>query len=140
MARRKTTNTPTVTLDELVPSYGEHKESLDVLDKIVKDENKKIKELLGDKDHYKTSGWKVTKSVQNRDKMDEDLLCAKLSAFPEMYEAGIIRVQECVDMQALEDAMYKNQLSKKMLEAVESCREHKEVVTLRVTRVKESDE
>ena len=106
----------------------------------MKDENKKIKELLGDKDHYKTSGWKVTKSVQDRSKMDEDLLYAKLSAFPEMYESGIIKVQEYVDVQALEDAMYKNQLSKKMLEEVNKCVEHKEVVTLRVSRIKESDE
>lgn len=139
MARRKSTNTPTVTLDELVPSYGEHKESLDALDKVVKDENKKIKELLGDDTEHKAGGWKVTKSVQKRDKMDEELLCAKLSAFPELYEAGIIKVQEYVDMQALEDAMYKNRLSKKMLEEVNKCVEHKEVVTLRVSRIKESD-
>ena len=140
MARRKSTNTPIVTLDELVPSYGEHKESLDALDKVVKDENKKIKELLGDDNETERPQWKVTKSVQDRSKMDEDLLYAKLSAFPEMYEAGIIKVQEYVDVQALEDAMYKNQLSKKMLEEVNKCVEHKEVVTLRVSRIKESDD
>jgi hypothetical protein len=138
MARRKAKAGPT--LDELIPVYGSNKEKLDELDKVCKEENKQIKELLGDKSSHEADGWKVVKSVQNRDKMDEDLLCAKLSAFPEMYEAGIIKVQEYVDMTALEDAMYKNQLSKKMLEAVESCREHKEVVTLRVSRVKERDE
>lgn len=127
------------TLDELIPSYGDNKERLDVLDKICKEENKQIKELLGDKTNYETSGWKVTKSVQNRDKIDEDLLCVKLSDFPEMYELGIIKVQEYVDMTALEDAMYKGQLNKKMLEVVEKCREHKEVVTLRISRVKEKE-
>lgn len=129
----------TSTLDELIPSYGDNKERLDVLDKICKEENKQIKELLGDKTNYETSGWKVTKSVQNRDKIDEDLLCVKLSDFPEMYELGIIKVQEYVDMTALEDAMYKGQLNKKMLEVVEKCREHKEVVTLRISRVKEKE-
>lgn len=127
------------TLDELIPAYGDNKERLDVLDKICKEENKQIKELLGDKTNYETSGWKVTKSVQNRDKIDEDLLCVKLSDFPEMYELGIIKVQEYVDMTALEDAMYKGQLNKKMLEVVEKCREHKEVVTLRISRVKEKE-
>ena len=129
----------TSTLDELIPAYGDNKERLDVLDKICKEENKQIKELLGDKTNYETSGWKVTKSVQNRDKIDEDLLCVKLSDFPEMYELGIIKVQEYVDMTALEDAMYKGQLNKKMLEVVEKCREHKEVVTLRISRVKEKE-
>ena len=127
------------TLDELIPTYGDNKERLDVLDKICKEENKQIKELLGDKTNYETSGWKVTKSVQNRDKIDEDLLCVKLSDFPEMYELGVIKVQEYVDMTALEDAMYKGQLNKKMLEVVEKCREHKEVVTLRISRVKEKE-
>ena len=134
---RKTKATPT--LDELIPAYGDNKERLDVLDKICKEENKQIKELLGDKTNYETSGWKVTKSVQNRDKIDEDLLCVKLSDFPEMYELGVIKVQEYVDMTALEDAMYKGQLNKKMLEVVEKCREHKEVVTLRISRVKEKE-
>ena len=129
----------TSTLDELIPAYGDNKERLDVLDKICKEENKQIKELLGDKTNYETSGWKVTKSVQNRDNIDEDLLCVKLSDFPEMYELGIIKVQEYVDMTALEDAMYKGQLNKKMLEVVEKCREHKEVVTLRISRVKEKE-
>ena len=134
---RKTKATPT--LDELIPEYGDNKERLDVLDKICKEENKQIKELLGDKTNYETSGWKVTKSVQNRDKIDEDLLCVKLSDFPEMYELGVIKVQEYVDMDALEDAMYKGQLNKKMLAVVEKCREHKEVVTLRISRVKEEE-
>jgi len=127
------------TLDELIPAYGDNKERLDVLDKICKEENKQIKELLGDKTNYEASGWKVTKSVQNRDKIDEELLCVKLSDFPEMYELGIIKVQEYVDMTALEDAMYKGQLNKKMLAVVEKCREHKEVVTLRISRVKEEE-
>ena len=138
MARKKIV-TNSVTLDELIPAYGDNKEKLDALDKVCKEENKQIKELLGDKTNYEANGWKVTKSVQNRDKIDEELLCVKLAEFPEMYEAGIIKVQEYVDMDALENAMYKNQLSKKMLEAIESCREHKEVVTLRVSRVKKGE-
>lgn len=138
MARKKIV-TNSVTLDELIPAYGDNKEKLDALDKVCKEENKQIKELLGDKTNYEANGWKVTKSVQNRDKIDEELLCVKLAEFPEMYEAGIIKVQEYVDMQALEDAMYKNQLSKKQIDIIQSCREHKEVVTLRVSRVKKGE-
>ena len=138
MARKKIV-TNNVTLDTLIPAYGDNKEKLDALDKVCKEENKQIKELLGDETNYETNGWKVTKSVQNRDKIDEELLCVKLAKFPEMYEAGIIKVQEYVDMQALEDAMYKNQLSKEHIDIIQSCREHKEVVTLRVSRVKKGE-
>lgn len=139
MARRKVEDSFS-TLDELVPAYAENKERFDVLDKICKEENKEIKRLLGDKTSHEAGGYKVTKSVQHRDKMDEELLCAKLSAFPEAYDLGLIKIQEYVDMDALESAMYKNQLSKGMLAVVESCREKKEVVTLRVTKVKEVEE
>lgn len=140
MARRKVEDSFSSTLDELIPAYAQNKERLDVLDKVCKDENAEIKRLLGNKTTYEAGGYKVTKSVQNRDKMDEELLCAKLSAFSKAYDLGLIKIQEYVDMDALENAMYWNQLDKEMLAVIEKCREKKEVVTLRVTKVKEVDE
>lgn len=131
-----TRKTKTVsTLDELIPSYGENKERLDTLKGICDEENKEIKRLLGENKKYEAGGWKVSKSIQNRDSVDEDLLCAKLSNFPEMYELGVIKVKEYVDMSALEDAIYKKQVTQPMIEAIEKCRQHREVVTLRISRV-----
>lgn len=130
------------TLDLLIPSYAEHKEQFDVIDGICKNENKQIKRLLeiGKKNTYEAGGYKVTRSVQNRDTMDEEALCIRLADFPLAYELGIIKVKEYVDMSMLEDAMYKKQLTPEMIQAIEKCREHKEIVTLRLSKVKKEDE
>ena len=138
MARKKITTENK--LDELIPSYAKNKEQLDYIKSVCDDENKQIKDLLGDKKSYEAGGYKVTKSVQNRDTMDEELLCVKLSEFNLMYELGIIKVQEYVDMSALEDAMYKKLLTSDIISVIEKCRKHKEVVTLRVSKVKEKEE
>ena len=137
MARKRAVENP---LDELVPSYAQNKEQLDYIKSICDDENKQIKKLMGDTTSYEAGGYKVTKSVQNRDSMDEELLCAKLSSFSEMYDLGIIKVQEYVDMSALEDAMYKKLLTPEMIDVINKCRTHKEIVTLRVSKVKKEVE
>lgn len=127
-------------LDTIIDEYAQNKEQLDILDTVCKTQNAEIKAMLGNEKSYSTDNYKVSKSVQNRDTMDEELLCAKLSNFTECYDLGIIKVQEYVDMQALEDALYKKQLTKKMIEIIEKCRNHKEVVTLRVSKIKKEEE
>lgn len=127
-------------IDEVIDSYAQNKERLDALDTVCKVQNAEIKAFLGDEKSYSTDNYKVSKSVQNRDTMDEELLCAKLSNFTECYDLGIIKVQEYVDMSALEDALYKKQLTPEMIEAIEKCRKHKEVVTLRVSKIKKEEE
>lgn len=127
-------------LDTIIDEYAQNKEQLDILDTVCKTQNAKIKDMLGNEKSYSTDNYKVSKSVQNRDTMDEELLCAKLSNFTECYDLGIIKVQEYVDMQALEDALYKKQLTKEMIEVIEKCRNHKEVVTLRVSKIKKEEE
>jgi len=127
-------------IDEVIDSYAQNKERLDALDTVCKVQNAEIKAFLGDEKSYSTDNYKVSKSVQNRDTMDEELLCAKLSNFAECYDLGIIKVQEYVDMSALEDALYKKQLTPEMIEVIEKCRKHKEVVTLRVSKIKKEEE
>jgi hypothetical protein len=127
-------------IDEVIDSYAQNKERLDALDTVCKVQNAEIKAFLGDEKSYSTDNYKVSKSVQNRDTMDEELLCAKLSNFAECYDLGIIKVQEYVDMSALEDALYKKQLTPEMIEIIEKCRKHKEVVTLRVSKIKKEEE
>jgi len=127
-------------LDELVPSYAHNKENLDALETICKEENKQIKELLGNESTYTTGGFKVTKSVSTRETVDEELLCAKLSEIESMYDLGIIRVKEYVHIPALEDAIYNKLLPQEAIDIIAKCRKTKEVVTLRVSKVKEEEE
>ena len=126
-------------LNELIPSYAENKEKLDAIDKVCKAENAEIKKLMVKDHEYSVDDYTAKITIKNKDTVDEELLCVKLSAFPKMYELGIIKVQEYVDMSALEDAMYKKELTEEMLKEVEKCRNHKEIVELRVTKKKKAD-
>ena len=137
MARKK----KTATLDELVPLYGEHKEMLDNISKMCKSENDDIKALLGDKTEHIADGWRVYTTSRSNEKMDEDMLCAKLANFSQAYDLGIIKVREYVDTDALESAMYKGELTKEMIEVVNKCRIVKPpTISLYIKRVKEDEE
>lgn len=130
-----------VTLDELIPAYGQNKETLDNLSKVCKEENEKIKALLGNKTEHIADGWRVYTTSRSNEKMDEDLLCAKLSTFSKAYDLGIIKVREYVDTDALESAMYKGELTKEMIEVINKCRIVKPpTVSLYVKRVEEDKE
>lgn len=123
-------------LDTLIPQYAENKSMLDDYKKICDKENKQIKELMTD-DTYEAGGYKATKSVQIRESLNEDRLLAIASQHRVFRDIGIIKTKEYVDMEALESAIYKGMLDKEALMEIDKCRESKEVVTLRVTKIKE---
>lgn len=123
-------------LDTLIPQYAENKSMLDDYKKICDKENKQIKELMTD-DTYEAGGYKATKSVQIRESLNEDRLLAIASQHRVFRDIGIIKTKEYVDMEALESAIYKGMLDKETLMEIDKCRESKEVVTLRVTKIKE---
>lgn len=123
-------------LDTLIPQYAENKSMLDDYKKICDKENKQIKELMTD-DTYEAGGYKATKSVQIRESLNEDRLLAIASQHRVFRDIGIIKTKEYVDMEALESAIYKGMLDKETLMEIDKCRESKEVVTLRISKVKE---
>lgn len=130
MARKK------VTLDTLIPQYAENKSILDDYKKICDDENKQIKEMM-EEGSYEAGGYKATKSVQIRESMNEDKLLDILQNISGSYENGLIKTKEYVDMDVLESMLYKGLIDKEVLMEIDKCRESKEVVTLRISKVKE---
>ena len=132
MGRRKATKTPN--LDTLIPQYAENKSLMDDYKKICDEENKQIKELM-DEGSYEAGGYKATKSVQVRESMNEDKLLDVLRHYT--FGAEVIKSKSYVDMDVLESLIYKGKLSKEVLMEIDKCREKKEVVTLRISRVKE---
>ena len=132
MARRKI---KAVSLDTLIPQYAENKGLLDDYKKICDEENKQIKELM-EEGSYEAGGWKATKSVTTRDSMNEEKLLdvLKKSGFT---QTSIIKTKEYVDMDELESAIYNGLIEKDVLMKIDKCRESKEVVTLRISKVKE---
>lgn len=123
-------------LDTLIPQYAENKNMLDDYKKICDEENKQIKELMTD-DTYEAGGYKATRSVQTRESMNEDKLLDVLQQYGVAYNENIIRTKEYVDMDALENAIYKGKIDKDILLEIDKCRDKKEVVTLRVSKIKE---
>lgn len=140
MARRKAVaKEPVKSLDELIPSYGEHKAAYDELDKIVKAENAEIKKLMNNKAGTKTAGgYTISITVADIESVDEEKMCEKLTDFPEAHACGIIKTKEYVDADALETAIYKGLLPKEALAAIDSCRSSKPRVTLKVSKAKEN--
>lgn len=122
----------------LIPDYGSHKETLDEYTNICKAENAEIKRIMEEEgiDSISSGGYKITYSVSERNTMNEDKLLAllqdKVSA-----ESGIVKTKKYVDMDALESAIYNGAIPKEVLIEMDNCREKKEVMTLRVSKVKE---
>ena len=123
-------------LDTLIPQYAENKSILDDYKKICDKENKQIKELMTD-DTYEAGGYKATKSVSVRETMNEDKLL-ELLIDKGYKDTKVIKQKYYVDMDALESAIYSGQIPKEDLLAIDKCRESKEVVTLRISKVKEN--
>ena len=124
-----------VSLDTLIPQYAENKSMLDDYKKICDNENKQIKELM-EEGSYETGGWKATKTISTRETMNEEKLLdvAKKNSY---YLSDIIKTKEYIDMDKLESLLYKGNISKEVLMEIDKCRESKEVVTLRISKVKE---
>ena len=122
-------------LDVLIPQYAENKAMLDDYKKICDTENKQIKELM-EEGTYEASGYKATKSVQVRESLNEDKLLELLIA-KGYKDTKVIKQKYYVDMDALESAIYSGQIPKEDLLDIDKCRETKEVVTLRISKVKE---
>lgn len=130
MTRRK------VSLDTLIPQYAENKSMLDDYKKICDDENKQIKELM-EEGSYEAGGYKATKSVQIRESFNEDKLLDVLRDVAEAKANNLIKTKEYVDMDVLESMIYKGMIPTDVLMEIDKCRESKEVVTLRISKIKE---
>lgn len=124
-----------VSLDTLIPQYAENKSMLDDYKKICDEENKQIKDMM-EEGSYEAGGWKATKTISTRETMNEDKLLdvAKKNSY---YLSDIIKTKEYIDMDKLESLLYKGNISKEVLLEIDKCRESKEVVTLRISKVKE---
>ena len=126
-------------LDSLIPRYAANKAEMDDYKRICDKENAEIKSIMGDLavQHYETGGYKASYSVQQRESMNEDMLLeiAHLFGIPE-----IVKTKEYIDFDALEKAIYDGKISDDILLEMDKAKEVKQVVTLRVTKVKEKKE
>lgn len=123
-------------LDVLIPQYAENKSEMDSYKKICDKENAQIKAIMKDfvVDNYEAGGYKASYSISKRETMNEEILLdiAHNFGIPE-----IVKTKEYIDFEALEKAIYNGDISDDILMEMDKAKEVKEVVTLRVTKIKE---
>ena len=120
-------------LQELITHYYVNKVEADSYKKIVDKDNAAIKEIMLEEqlsEMTTNDGLKATCSISEKESFVEDALIDKIKS---LGVKGIIKKKEYVDMEALENAIYHGELNAAELA---SCQEKKQVVTLRVTRLK----
>ena len=86
---------------------------------------------------YEAGNYVATYSISHRDTMNEE----KLLQIAHKYGIiEIVRTKEYIDFDALEKAIYKGRISSNVLLEMESAKESKEVVTLKVTKRKDKSD
>jgi len=135
-----------VSLKQLIPLYGLNKAALDEYKKTCDAENTQIKALMEECniDSLTVDGYKCTYSVQKRTSMDEDKLLEFLkkawTSKNGSMECPYIKRKEYVDMEVLENAIYKGEISNELLAEMKKCENVKKVETLRITKAKKKEE
>jgi hypothetical protein len=124
--------TPEEKLSQLLPVYEANKSEMDSYKKLVDKDNKEIKSIMLEAGlrEFVVDDIKATCSVSERQDFIEEALIAKLK---EMKVPGIVKKKEYVDMDALENAIYNGKID---AAALANCQTKKEVVTLRVSKIK----
>lgn len=123
-------------LSELVKSYSENKSAFDKLKKTCDTENSEIKSIMSKYDipEYTFGDTVIKYSVQHRESMNEDMLLEIAHTFgiPE-----IVKTKEYIDFDALESAIYHNQIPQAVLLEMNKAKSVTEVPTLRISKKKE---
>ena len=136
MARKKLEEKK-LTLEELVPEYGEKNTECNTLKKVVADLNDKLKEAIHEvckeNEDIVIGGWKCKLTVSDTSTMNED----KLIEFAKKYKLDIIRTEEYIDADALEKLIYKGDIPKDVLLEMESCKIPGKKESLRISKAKE---
>lgn len=131
-------------LDALVPAYALNKGELDSYKKICDRENSQIKDIMTTLalQHYEVEGYKINCVTQHREKLDEDVLISIIRNAPgiEYLKSDIIKTKEYIDFDALEKAIYDGKISDDLLLEMDKAKEIKDVVTLKVTKLKKKEE
>ena len=127
-----------VTLEELIPQYASNKAEMEDYKKICDKENAQIKEMMlaDGLDEKEAGGYIAKRIVQHRETMNEAKLLeiAHQCGIPE-----IVKTKEYIDFDALESAIYNNRIPQDILLEMDKAKEVKEVVTLKVSKIKKKE-
>lgn len=124
-------------LKQFATEYVRDKAELDALKKRVDSTNTNIKQLMEllNQDYVELDdGSKVCYGVTRRESLDEEKLLVQLKMYAPDTQA--IQTKEYVDMDILENEIYHDKLSDEAMQALDTCRNVKEVPTITIKKAK----
>ena len=126
-------------LSMLIDAYAIVKAQADEAKKDVDSRNKEIKEIMSsnDIDTFDTGIYTAKFTVQKRETMNEDKLITILQKHG--FDGKIVKLKPYVDIDALESAIYHDEVSAEVQDEVAACVSVKEVETLKVTKNKKGN-
>ena len=124
-------------LTMLVDAFAEVKARFEAAKKDVDDRGKEIKQIMQDEnlDSFDTGSYTAKFTLQRRETMDESKVIAILQK--RGFDGKIVKLKPYVDVDALESAIYHDELPKEVQDELSACVVVKEIPTLKVTRNKE---
>lgn len=125
-----------MTLEELIPIYGENNTEYNSLKKIVAEESAEIKELLKAKklDEKTVDGWTAKVTVKRSESFNENKLLAVVKELG--LQEQLVKTKEYVDTDALEELIYNGTITQDMLLRIAYAKEVKETRALTVKKIK----
>ena len=128
-------------LDELVPLYGKNKAEENRLKKITEAQNSEIKQLLAEHGvtEHTAGGYTVTVSTTEKFSFNMPKLIETIK-LDKSLASKVIKTQEYVDMDALENLIYSGKVDTEMLLDMDKCRDVTKTVTLRVKKASKKKE
>lgn len=120
-------------LNSIIECFYKDKQTADKYKKSAEEYNKEIKDIMSDIkiDEFETDSGLIAKLTHKQsESFNEEKLLAKMK---ELNIPGIIKTREYVDMEALENEIYNENINASELA---SCREIKETVALKVSKKK----
>lgn len=120
----------------LVETYMTKKQEFDRLDKEVKELSNLVKAQMKEKDltAYTSNGYKLQRIESQRVTWKEEALLAKVKSY---NKSELVKKVEQVDVAALEQAIINNEID---INDLKECQNITQVVSLKMTKVKEKSE
>lgn len=125
-------------LIELIDRYGLNKQEFDDYKIICDNENKQLKDMMAKANlkAFNTDKYRVNYIVSERTSTDEDKMIAVIHKHNLPNSLGIIKTKEYIDEDALESAIYDNEIPKEVMDEIAECITKKEIISLKLTRQK----
>ena len=125
-----------LTIEELVPLYGEQNTQCNALKKVVSDLNSKLKNAIKkakqENKDIEVDGWKCSLSITENSDMNEE----RLLEFAKTHKLKIIKTKEYIDFDELERLIYAGKIPNDILVEMESCKDSSVRETLRINKLK----